>query len=821
MEKQYKRVSEDLLDYMKDMYGVINTDTIPAKIVMEEFDCNGFINNAGEEVDPRTTVRFPKGVVILTNKNGSKISIGKKGETTTNKKYPFDVIIDGKTSVSHANTNKTMSIYYSDIQKMTFADYETSSDYCSSIIDVNIFNKLLKVIGNDTELNDIKNIFAIYSAELKSAFRTKLGLEFVFDDSGELYNITNSQLATNLNGVSYFILRIIDPDKLKLIKDEVVRALSSVRFIIVADKSGINSSTNGIFIVNDNYTIKSKEGSLLIHRNSLVFMESIDQVKKINSDIANGSENFVFLINTNDTAFDKFKNNLTTVTNCNDDTTSIPVLENIVSYICQFGRMFYNFLSGDKTKSVSDTNYSVSNLKEYKVLSEIYNNNFNKLSQEFKHDFESFKTSEELSNLINKYYGNYGLVYEGGIRPVDSIKMEGNVGYKTKLYNILKEEIDDDTLSSIFDDPNSNGTQEILKDIGAVKDNKTSRTSVEIPIDTGAKLQKTQIGNDDIVGYIKTGKNTMEYVHKSELKKMMDKGDIAGYVKNDGDEIPRFIRKSDINPDDIVKDVQTQTDKKMNEDITTEIGNFLTKTATEIETANKDSNDTCGDEEGDKIKGAFYYRSLKEAKEKSIRLSVCVQKEMQRLSANLEGYKFLENEVYDTFNKELSAYSDMKQFSIEDSSPNDSTAKELTEKAEQITNPKESISLYNIKSNLFKILTEADDKKQYYEFLGSVSLKNNADYNLISSYGRGDNTKVADCFIGTSKLKSAEASLANWSSVIDRYANELASLGSWLDQTYIKTGTSLTTRATDTAKTISKAGKTVAGLGDKISGKSK
>ena len=189
----YKYVSDKLIRYLNEMYGIINVDKVPAKIVTKEFECNGFVKD-GEEVDGM--VNIPKNLIVFTSVNGTSISKNAKSKSKTDNNYRYlgFVTKDGKTVTAPSSGEKGSIIKESDVtSKGNTCDAE--NDLNQNIISFDTFkrpnnNFVTKEESEELDFDDIESL----NRESKG-----------YKVYGK-YTVDGLKTLSSLNGYSFYVI---------------------------------------------------------------------------------------------------------------------------------------------------------------------------------------------------------------------------------------------------------------------------------------------------------------------------------------------------------------------------------------------------------------------------------------------------------------------------------------------------------------------------------------------------------------------------------------------------------------------------------------
>ena len=326
----YKYVSKELITYLKDMYGITNTDKVSAKIVTKEFDCNGFIRD-GEEIDD--TFKIPKNLIVFTAKNGTNITPNAKKESKTDTGYRYLFFVKGDTGETVPTpSSKGIYIKKSLVNAKCWVCKPDGDDNgniisFSDFKDTNAYGFL-----NNEEVKNYKNFESIGSIEGKRDYK-------ILSNNNRPFVIENSK--TGLDGIKFFIAYNVSDDMLQRQKRDY--------YVIVKDfdeRKIIGKGT--IFVHSDSIPMS---GGFDIPEHSLIVMD-MTEIEKMAKDFAAGSTDYLFMGESK--TINELGNKLVQSCNCTIDNTGLKchtLLPNFATaFACKIGAMFqgwFNTFNGE------------------------------------------------------------------------------------------------------------------------------------------------------------------------------------------------------------------------------------------------------------------------------------------------------------------------------------------------------------------------------------------------------------------------------------------------------------------------------------------
>jgi predicted metal-dependent peptidase len=122
--------------------------------------------------------------------------------------------------------------------------------YKNVVKDVDYFKRLLNhITGLKININSINEIPNILTDEIKKIFMDKIGVEFIFTDSNKNFHVDKKD--SKLNGISFFMMKLTNPEKIK--KSDFEDLNSVMMMLMKIGKSiGIGEVKQNIMMITDN-----------------------------------------------------------------------------------------------------------------------------------------------------------------------------------------------------------------------------------------------------------------------------------------------------------------------------------------------------------------------------------------------------------------------------------------------------------------------------------------------------------------------------------------------------------------------------------------
>lgn len=795
----YKYVSDKLIRYLNEMYGIINVDKVPAKIVTKEFECNGFVKD-GEEVDGM--VNIPKDLIVFSSVNGTSISKNAKNKSKTDNNYRYlgFVTKDGKTVTAPSSGEKGSVIKESDfISKCNICGIVNNLN--QNIISFNIFKKPSNNFVTEKESEKLN------FNDIESLDRANKGYKVY----GK-YTVDGLKTLSSLNGYSFYVI-YPNSDRHKFLQE------NSKRYYIVTPDDAQATGLSGIgtiFVHDENGIQTAGRKAEDIEGRSVVFID-IKNVEKLASNVAAGTNEYLFMGASEvvkDLAAD-----LKNIAGCSSDETGIPLkvgsgMSNI--FACKIGAMFNSWFNknSDKMSSSGDAK----NFK-YQFNNDKGTIDLESLNKEIENiipdDIESM--SQEEFNKMNESIAN-----KCNVKPYSKEiqKSSTNVKIKSGLYELIKESgRRDKWFKNIENKINSNSLsdadkKEINRLIGQWKEALTSNDKAE---STAAKknlehLKQLNLYNNDKADSVPP--IAADVINDKENTQPTTANSAQQNVEtNNAEEKPEEKKSTTsiyISREEMLNYYKEQVKKKIEEQI-----KLLNDRFTEFDKCLDENNAKYKDDLDviDKdiksvytaIKGLFYYDSKKQA---DIKSKATLQGIYKTLLQTFDGdiYKsIVVKTLYNDFSKNFNSIfsDDLRSISIGNTFPDDNNAKKATEKAEaaeeKLKNVKEnklfnsdnSLKLFEIKSNLYSIISEklgneeglikqvsaAKENASNWMFINDVSIKNGVESNLFGRMNSGKVDVFDDCYLTTDIFKSKMGNAEDWANTLSSTMDNIMKFG--------------------------------------------
>ena len=177
-----KYVSKEFLNYIKTTYGITETDTIPALIVVKPFSTTKAFKTA-EGYDINDSIDVPKNIIAFSGKNGYISKKSKTRKYALNMKLHSDFYIDAD---NYSEGSKSLD-------KVSEIKFETSEDMKASIA----FSKTKIGEKNIIPFSEIDTFFEVDKKAGYKEFKEKIENDKEIDDWKLLYIVPITSLLPN------------------------------------------------------------------------------------------------------------------------------------------------------------------------------------------------------------------------------------------------------------------------------------------------------------------------------------------------------------------------------------------------------------------------------------------------------------------------------------------------------------------------------------------------------------------------------------------------------------------------------------------------